>query len=195
MTEEQLVKKAKDGDMEAFEELIRIYEKQIYNVAYRIVGSYDDALDVSQEAMVKIFKNLAYFEEKSKLSTWIYRIVTNTALDFLKKYGKHKVVSIDQKMEGDDNAFDRDFPSTDASPQENMEQKERREAILHALDQLSPEHKAVLVLRDFSGLSYEEIARATLCSEGTVKSRINRARKSLRKILLRNRELFDDYLV
>ena len=79
------IEKAKAGDIRAFEELMEEHQKAIYNVAYRIVGNYDDASDVAQDAMIKIFKNLSYFEERSKFTTWMYRIVTNTALDFLKK--------------------------------------------------------------------------------------------------------------
>ena len=189
------IEKAKAGDIKAFEELMEEHQKAIYNVAYRIVGNYDDASDVAQDAMIKIFKNLCYFEERSKFTTWMYRIVTNTALDFLKKNRRNKVISIDETISGEENDYGKQLASDEATPQELVEQDERKQAVLKALYKLTPEHRAVLVLRDINGLSYDEIANVLMCSEGTVKSRINRARKSLRETLLKEKELFEDYIV
>lgn len=189
------IEKAKAGDIRAFEELMEEHQKAIYNVAYRIVGNYDDASDVAQDAMIKIFKNLSYFEERSKFTTWMYRIVTNTALDFLKKKRRNKVISIDETISGEENDYGKQLASDEVTPQELVEQDERRQAVLKALYKLTPEHRAVLVLRDINGLSYDEIANVLMCSEGTVKSRINRARKSLRETLLKQKELFEDYIV
>lgn len=189
------IEKAKAGDIRAFEELMEEHQKAIYNVAYRIVGNYDDASDVAQDAMIKIFKNLSYFEERSKFTTWMYRIVTNTALDFLKKNRRNKVISIDETISGEENDYGKQLASDEATPQELVEQDERKQAVLKALYKLTPEHRAVLVLRDINGLSYDEIANVLMCSEGTVKSRINRARKSLRETLLKEKELFEDYIV
>ena len=189
------IEKAKAGDIRAFEELMEEHQKAIYNVAYRIVGNYDDASDVAQDAMIKIFKNLSYFEERSKFTTWMYRIVTNTALDFLKKNRRNKVISIDETISGEENDYGKQLASDEVTPQELVEQDERRQAVLKALYKLTPEHRAVLVLRDINGLSYDEIANVLMCSEGPVKSRINRARKSLRETLLKQKELFEDYIV
>lgn len=195
MEEKQLIHNAKNGDVEAFEIIIEKYQQQIFNIAFRMMGNYDDASDSAQNAIIKIFKNLKNFEGKSKLSTWIYRIVTNTCLDELRKKSRQNIISINQSH--DDKNLGKEIQIEDKgnSPQDHVEKNEMQKVILNALEKMSPDHKAVIVLRDIKGLSYEEIARIVECNEGTVKSRINRARKSLKKALEHHRELFEDYIV
>ena len=139
--------------------------------------------------MLKMYKNLQYFEGTSKLSTWIYRIVTNTALDFMRKNRKYMSVSSLDK-EPDDEVASLQIESDQPTPHEVLEKKELMRVIEEALTELSANHRAVIVLRDINGLSYEEIADILLCSEGTVKSRINRARKALQIVLSKKKELF-----
>ena len=187
--DEIMLKKAKNGDPDAFENIIKEHQTMIYNIAYRISGNRDDAFDISQDAMLKMYKNLQYFEGTSKLSTWIYRIVTNTALDFMRKNRRHAVVSsLDEATDSEEAPLQ--VQSDDPTPHEQLERKELMKAVENALSELSENHRAVLVLRDINGLSYEEIADILLCSEGTVKSRINRARKALQIILSKKKELF-----
>lgn len=95
---DNLIKKAQSGDMAAFEKIVIEYQSIIYNTAYKISSNTEDAYDISQESLLKIYKNIKYFEGKSKFSTWVYRIVTNTALDYIKKHRKGNVVSLNAEM-------------------------------------------------------------------------------------------------
>jgi len=185
-----LIEKAKNGDMSAFEQIITANQSIIYNTALKICSDPHDAYDITQETLLKIYKNIQYFEGKSKFSTWIYRIVTNTALDYIKKHRKTNVFSLNEAMDEGGNAYIENIKDTSPSPQEILEAEETKKLLYEALEKLSPNHKAVLVLRDINGLSYEEIAQVLLCSEGTVKSRINRARNALYRIISKNKELY-----
>ena len=187
---DKIIEKAKQGDMTAFEQLILEYQGIIYNTAYKICSNPEDAYDITQETLLKIFKNIKYFEGKSKFSTWIYRIVTNTALDFIKKHRKANVYSLNAEMGEEGDSYIDNIKDDSPTPHELVESEETKRLVHQALDKLSPNHKAVLVLRDINGLSYEEIAQVLLCSEGTVKSRINRARNALYEIISKNKELF-----
>ncbi len=169
MDEKELIALSKEGDHKAFEELIKLYEKQIYNIAYRIAMNSQDALDISQNSLIKIYKNIRYFEERSKFSTWIFRIVTNSAIDFVKKHRKVSFVSIDENTHPDTNVHDL------------FEKNESIRTLYRALERLDVRHRAVIVLKDIYGFSYEEISKILVLNPGTVKSRLNRARKALGK--------------
>jgi len=187
---DSLIEKAKQGDMAAFEQIVIKYQSIIYNTALKISANTEDAYDISQEALLKIYKNIKYFEGKSKFSTWVYRIVTNTALDYIKKHRKGNVVSLNAEMGEDGDSYIDNMKDNALTPQEHLESEETKRLVHQALDKLNPNHRTVLVLRDINGLSYEEIAQVLMCSEGTVKSRINRARNALYEILSKNKELF-----
>lgn len=187
---DNLIKKAQSGDMTAFEKIVIEYQSIIYNTAYKISSNTEDAYDISQESLLKIYKNIKYFEGKSKFSTWVYRIVTNTALDYIKKHRKGNVVSLNAEMGEDGDSYIDNIKDDSPTPQDMLESEETKKLVHQALDKLNPNHKAVLVLRDINGLSYEEIAQVLMCSEGTVKSRINRARNALYEIITKNKELF-----
>ena len=185
-----MIEKAKSGDMAAFEQLVLKYQSIIYNTAYKICSNPEDAYDITQETLLKIYKNIKYFEGKSKFTTWIYRIVTNTALDFIKKHKKANIYSLNAEMGEDGDSYIDKIQDNSPTPQELVESAETQKLVQEAMDKLSPNHKAVLVLRDINGLSYEEIAQVLMCSEGTVKSRLNRARNALYEIISKNKELF-----
>ena len=187
---EDIIKKAQNGDMAAFEQIVIKYQSIIYNTAFKICNNPDDAYDISQESLLKIYKNISYFEGKSKFSTWIYRIVTNTALDYIKKHRKSNVFSLNAEMDEDGDSYIENIRDTSPTPEEALDSEETKKLVHEALNKLSENHRAVLVLRDINGLSYEEIAEVLLCSEGTVKSRINRARNALYEIISKNKELF-----
>jgi RNA polymerase sigma-70 factor (ECF subfamily) len=191
MNENDLVKKAKNGDVEAFERLVEGYQKKVFNIAYRMLGNYDDASELAQEALIKIYKSLKSFKEESQLSTWIYRITTNVCLDELRKRKNKAVVYIDEKIRSEDDEITRQVEDKQPTPEQRAEQNEVKKAINNAIQSLSQDYKIVIILRDIQGLSYDEIAEILKCPTGTVKSRINRARQSLKELLLRKKELFD----
>lgn len=195
MDEQTLVEKAKQGDVEAFETLIAEHQKRIYNIAFKMIGNQEDALDLSQEVLIKIFKNLHKFHGSAKFSTWVYRVATNTCLDEIKKRRKYTTYSIDERIQTEDGDLTADIPDTAPTPEASAVQKDVQKIIQEGIAKLGDEHKKVIILRDLHGFSYEYIAKILKCSEGTVKSRISRARKKLKKILSENMELFEDFIV
>lgn len=185
MDESQLIRNCKDGDMASFEVLVTTYEKTVFNIAYRMVQNEEDALDLSQEVFIKVYKAIHKFDEKSKFSTWIYRVTTNACLDFLRKNKKQQnVVSFDAKVSSDDSDdMFMQIEDKDADTHEIVEKKLKNKLLMEALSKLSPEHRVVIVLKDIQGYSHDEIARALRLNIGTVKSRISRAREQLKKIM------------
>lgn len=165
-----------------FETLFDEYGDKVYGLAYRLMGNRDDAMDVSQEVFIKIFRNLKAFKGQSTLATWVYRITYNTCMDELRKR-KIKQVSIADKP---------DLTDDNTSVEEIYEADERKEAVHNALYKLDDDQRAIIVMRDIQGLSYEEIAEVLQCPLGTVKSRLSRARLNLKEILKDYMELFNE---
>lgn len=190
--EKALIEKSKNGDSQAFEELISSYQKKVLNLAYRMLGSVSDAEDAAQEIFIKVFRSLYSFNEQSAFSTWIYKVATNVCLDILRKRKRQNggaMISINRYNSQDDE-YELPIEDTAPSPYEEAQKKEAMRALGSALDLLSEEQRAVIVMRDINGLSYEEIADVMECSLGTIKSRINRSRLALRKLLEKDKELF-----
>ena len=183
-----LVKLSKNGDMEAFESLVRENETKIYNICLRMLGNEEDALDASQETFIKAYNNIFKFDERSKFSTWLYRIGVNTCLDMLRKQKSKKTVSIYENEEDNFSKLER-MPSSEGNPESLAVTKEERGAVLKALHNLSEEYKTVIILRDLQGFSYGEIAEMTNSALGTVKSRLARGRKVLRDMLVAGGEI------
>lgn len=183
MDENKLVNKAVKGDNSAFEALMEKHMGIIYNIALRMTANQDDAEDMTQEIMIKIFRSLGSFKGNSKFSTWIYRVAVNTCLDELKKKKNKKHLSLDAEISGDDGENQIEIKDDSPSPEKLAEQNELRDMVAAAVKLLSDEHRAVIVLRDIRGMSYSEIAGILGCSDGTVKSRISRARAQLKMIL------------
>lgn len=181
--ENKLVNKAVKGDNLAFEALMEKHMGIIYNIALRMTANQDDAEDMTQEIMIKIFRSLGSFKGNSKFSTWIYRVAVNTCLDELKKKKNKKHLSLDAEISGDDGENQIEIKDDSPSPEKLAEQNELRDMVAAAVKLLSDEHRAVIVLRDIRGMSYSEIAEILGCSDGTVKSRISRARAQLKMIL------------
>jgi RNA polymerase sigma-70 factor, ECF subfamily len=193
--EQILLEKSKAGDVAAFEMLIEAYQKKIFNLAFRMIGNYEDAGDLAQEALIRIFKSISNFKEQSSLSTWIYRITTNVCLDEIRKKKNRKVLSLDEEIHIEDGDMQRQIMSDDPLPDELMEKKELRQIINSAIDSLPEDQRLVITLRDIQGLSYDEIGRVLECPAGTVKSRINRARFALKNVLISKRELLNEEYV
>jgi RNA polymerase sigma-70 factor (ECF subfamily) len=187
--EKLLIKKSQSGDVESFELLISSYDKRAYNIAYRVMGNEEDAKDMAQEAMLRVFRSLKDFKGQSSFSTWLYRIVTNVCLDELRRRKNDKYVSLDSTIQTDSGEMHMELCSDRETPESVYEQVEQREVIKNAIRELNEEYRSVIVLRDIQGFSYEEISNILDCSLGTVKSRINRARTMLRDKLKSSMEL------
>ena len=179
--EQRWIAAAKDGDESAFEALVRLYEKRVFALALRMCGSREDAAEAAQETFLAAWQGLPFFRGESSLSTWLYRLTNNACVDLLRREGRHRSAAGPSL---DDEEVNLEVPDQTLSPQDEAERRELREAIGRSLEALSPEHRQVLVLREMQQLRYDEIADILDLDVGTVKSRINRARKQLRKILL-----------
>ena len=187
--DENIFKRAAAGDVAAFEVLILAHEKFIYNIALRIMGNSEDAKDISQEAIIKIYRHLKTCNSAENLRAWMARIVHNAGMDELRRRkGKH-TVSYDGMLDTEDNAMEMQIEDdAKTRPEAVLLQKELGGQIEQALMSLSAEHRALIVLRDIQGMSYEDIAEITKTPLGTVKSRINRGRNNLKRILIEKLE-------
>ena len=184
MTPDELARAAAKGDIDAFETLLGLYQNKVYGLALRMCGSEEDAWDVAQEAFLAAWRALPGFRGESGFSTWLYRLTANAAIDCLRREKKRRG---ELSIEGGELPLS--LPDADPSPQEAAEGGELRAAVNAALARLTDQHRTVLILRELQELSYEEIAGALGLDLGTVKSRISRARKALRKILLEDGNL------
>lgn len=184
MTVDELARAAAGGDENAFEALVGLHEKKVYNLALRMCGSAEDARDVAQEAFLSAWRGLPRFRGEAGFSTWLYRLTQNAAIDHLRRTRRQQG---ERSLEEETLGLDAADPAP--SPQERAEGAELRRAVLEALGLLSEEHRQVLVLREVREMSYEEIAGELDLDLGTVKSRISRARSALRKILLKGGNL------
>lgn len=188
MDEKELVNRCLRGDQRAFEELVLKYQNKIYTLCYRYMGNEEDAYDMAQEAFVKAYRSLHNFKGESSFGTWIYRITTNVCLDEMRRRKRRVIAtSLDEPLDTGEGEVGKEVMDTAPPLDEIYERKEFSEYIQSLLNQMKPEHKAVVILRDMLDLSYEEIAGILNCSLGTVKSRLSRSRNLLRKMLL-NRE-------
>lgn len=182
--DKDLIRRAKKGDVPAFEELISGYEKKVYNIVYRFFANPEDARDITQEIFLKIFTSLKGFNERAAFSTWLYRIVVNTCIDFYRRREGETLPLLEEMANNEVKLNGR----TD-TPESVVEKKELIEALKKAIKELPGDQKACVILRDIEGFSYMEISEILKCSVGTVKSRISRGRRALKQIL-EERELF-----
>jgi len=176
MEEKTLVEQARQGSHEAFEAIVKRYEKKVFHLAYSFVRSRASADDLAQEVFVKAYFALPKFHFKSEFGTWLYRIAVNHIKDYLRKVSRRKEVSLEE------------FEEVPFAADDQVKEKERRQAeeqkkkiVFQVLETLPPKYRMVLTLRDVRGYSYEEITRVLKVSPGTVDSRLHRARKLLRE--------------
>jgi RNA polymerase sigma-70 factor (ECF subfamily) len=174
----ELLRKASDGDLDAFGEIYKAASGFVFNVALRVTGNHEDALESTQETFIKIFKHLRKFKFESSFKTWIYRITVNTALDIRKKTGMeaNRRVQLDDEFDLEKVDFGK---SNDNSAELNIEDLTNKETVERMLRKLNPDQRAVIVLRDMEGMSYEDIARTLQINKNTVRSRLKRARETL----------------
>ncbi|MGC8743364.1 MAG: sigma-70 family RNA polymerase sigma factor [Verrucomicrobiia bacterium] len=182
LSDEVLVKAAKKGDTAAFEELVSRHRDKIYARLLTIVKNEDIAIDLSQDAWIKIWRRLKQFHGDSTFATWVTRIAINIGLDHLRKQKRRKIESIEEQIE-ESGGIERQMPIETVNPTQGLEREELRARINDAMNELSDEHKTVLVLHEFEGLEYKEIAKLMKCSVGTVMSRLFYARKRLARLL------------
>lgn len=183
-----LLRRARDGDDDAFGEIVSLYERFVFNTACRILssgtGSVSDAEDVAQAAFIKAWRSLSSFRGDCSFSTWIFRITVNCAKDAQRTANRHRTVSLTQPDEdGDEAEWDLPETSPELLPEENLERREKAEGIRRAIAELPEEQRQVLVLRDLHELPYSQISELLSLELGTVKSRLNRARQNLKNIL------------
>ncbi|MDP3025740.1 MAG: sigma-70 family RNA polymerase sigma factor [candidate division Zixibacteria bacterium] len=174
----EIIKKAQGGDQEAFQEIVQRYKVQVAGIAYRMVGDYEDAKDISQMVFVKIYQNLHRFDTTKKLSTWLYRITINASIDFIRKFRKHKLEVLDniigelkEKKNDVEGVYQRGLI---------------RLAVDEALESLNPKQRSVFVLRDLEGLDIKEVSQVTGMPQATVRWYLHRARAKLRDELVKH---------
>ena len=180
--ENEIISGVLKGNVNDFEKLVTAYEKNVYNIALRMVGDPEDAADMTQETFIKAYRALSGFRGDSKFSSWLYRIASNVCLDFLRSRSRHPQVSLSTVDEDDRATFE--LPDMRQNPEEQLMKKLGMEAVRRGLEQLPEQQRQILVLRELGGLSYAELAQTLGLEEGTVKSRIFRARKRLCALLL-----------
>lgn len=190
MSDKELAEKAKAGDQSAFEQLVIENQNKVYSLALRLVNDREEAADLAQEAFVKAWQGLSSFQGESSFATWVYRLTTNVCIDHLRKKKRRKGVEPSVSLNDEESGW-AEPADRESDPQLLLERSERGKALARALARLPDWQRRTLVLRELSGLSYQEIGDALDIDLGTVKSRIARARLSLRKILLEDGNFFD----
>lgn len=178
-SDEQVIQECLDGNTAAFGELVRKYQERLYHAVVRVIGNRTDATDVTQEAFVQAYEKLSSFRGESAFYSWLFRIAWNNAVTWRRKRRPNQSLESMRESTGVE-PTDRNPQSAPAHP---LEVTERQRLVRQALDSLSEEYRAVLVLKEIEDLSYEEIARIVNCPVGTVRSRIHRGREELRRRL------------
>jgi RNA polymerase sigma-70 factor (ECF subfamily) len=180
-----LVQSAKNGDVQAFEELVRRYDRNVFRIAQHITHNREDAEDVVQDAFLKAYQNLHQFQGQSKFYTWLVRIAVNEALMKLRRIKPGRVVSLDEDVKTEEDSLPREVADWSPNPEQQYNQAELREILTRTIQGLPTSFRTVFVLRDVEGLSTEETAEALDLSIPAVKSRLLRARLQLRERLNR----------
>ncbi|MBV9573427.1 MAG: sigma-70 family RNA polymerase sigma factor [Acidobacteriales bacterium] len=180
-----LVQAAKEGDVEAFEQLVKRYDRNVFRIAQHITQNREDAEDVVQDAFLKAYGNLKQFQGQSKFYTWLVRIAVNEALMKLRRRRPERTVSLDEEVKTEDDSVPREVADWSPNPEQQYSQAELRDILSRTIQGLPPSFRTVFVLRDVEGLSTEETADALELSVPAVKSRLLRARLQLRERLNR----------
>lgn len=186
--EQVLIRRCQRGDLEAMELLIVRYQDRLYNTILKICSNPEDASELTQETFVKVIEKIATFKGKSSFYTWLFRIGVNLTLTFCKRRGRLTMQSIDAQLNTETDATGNRLAAyltckEKADPAVLAQDREIRDILMRMLERLDDDHRAVLVLRDIEGMNYQEIAQILEIELGTVKSRISRARTSLKELL------------
>ena len=189
-TEKDLIRRVKNGDQDAFGQLVLTHQNKVYTLCVHMVTNREEAEDLAQEAFLKAWRNLDSFQEESSFATWMHRLTTNVCLDHLRKQARRQNISTAVSLDDEESGWTEPVDHTQ-DPQRRLEQREQRELLAKALNELPEHYRRLIIMREVSGLSYQEIADALDADLGTVKSGISRARERLRKILLRDGNFFN----
>lgn len=184
--EGKLIQACKNGEIEAFEALVDAYQSKVYSIAFHMLGHEQDAQDAAQEAFLKAYRYIGDFKQTSGFYTWIYRITYNVCLDMIRKRGKAQTTSIDKNYvdaSGDEMVFQVEDPAQ--GPEEKAVRAETAVLMREAIGKLKESYRVIVIMRDIQDMTYDQIAEALEISVGTVKSRLSRARESLKKIIIR----------
>lgn len=176
------------GNADAFEVLVERHQKKMLNIAFRMMGNYDEACDVTQEAFIAAFKSIKKFKAEAKFSTWLYRIVVNYSKNRLKQLRgltQREGVFLDDSEEMKTEGMSHQQLISDANPGAQMERREREAQVQKCITSLDDDYREVLVLRDIQGFSYEEMRDILKIPDGTLKSRLSRARSALKDCLIK----------
>lgn len=179
----KFVSLCKKGDVDAFEVLVKKHQKKMLNIAYRMIGSYEEACEIVQDSFVSAYKAIKDFEGRAKFSTWLYTIVMNLSRNRLKQLKTqiyHEQFSIDDPVLTDNGNIKAESVSNEPSILEQLEKKEFQQKVQGCINSLDDEFKEVLILRDIQGFSYDEISKMLKIADGTVKSRLFRSREALK---------------
>jgi RNA polymerase sigma-70 factor (ECF subfamily) len=185
--EAALIERIRRGDRQAFRVLVDRYQRRVYTLALGFVRDPDEARDVSQEAFLKVYRHLDTFHGQSNFYTWLYRITVNLCIDLRRKAGRGNQSEFDERIAHEEAGSPADQISPGRlrfDPAKALHNRELRERLNTALEQLSETHRSVLLLREVEGLSYKEIAEVLECPEGTVMSRLFHARRQMQQLLL-----------
>ena len=185
MDEKKIIEQVLAGDNNAFGVLVETYQDRVYNLALRMCGNADDAFDLSQEAFVRAWRGLAGFQQEAAFSTWLFRLTANVCLDWLRAKKRRPTVSL-TTADDDGEEVQMELADPGKSPEEILEAAEDRAALAKAMNELPVEYRQILTMRAINDMSYTEIAETLQIREGTVKSRLSRARLALRNILVKN---------
>lgn len=179
----EILKQAQKGEQRAFSQLIELYYEKVYALALGMLRRHEQAQDVAQEVFIKVFKEIQNFRGDAKFSTWLYRVTSNAVIDYIRR--KKPVQSLDAPLDPDSD--DKPLHLEPAAPglgaRELVAQEELKDNMRKALEELSPDHRMVLVLREWHEMSYEEIAESLQIDKGTVMSRLHYARKYLGAVI------------
>ena len=180
--DDELVRRARAGKTEAFEELVRRHERKVYNIAYRMLGNPEDASEALQDTFLRAYRFLDRFQFKAQFYTWLYRIATNVSLTKLRRRKSPVVMSLDQPV-GDSGDMVFEIPDDQFSPDLLFKRRELQRKLQQAVDELPEDYRTVVVLRDLEGLSNEEVSKVLNLTVAAVKSRLHRGRLALRSKL------------
>lgn len=184
MEDREIIEQVLAGDTDAFGLLVERYQNKVYSLALRMVGNEDDACDMAQEAFLRAWRSLKAFHFDSSFSTWLFRLTHNVCIDQLRSRQRKPTVSLTVSEDGGEEASQLDLPDPDPDPEQLLLLAEDRALLARAMDALAPDYREILTLRAIDDLSYGQIASILHLQEGTVKSRLSRARAQLRDKLL-----------
>jgi RNA polymerase sigma-70 factor (ECF subfamily) len=185
--EQALIRSAQRGDLEAFNGLVLRYQQQVYNVGYRIMGDEAAAADVTQEAFISAYRHIGSFHQGS-FKNWLLRIVRNACYDELRRRKRRPMVSLDEAVITAEGVIEFDLPASADGPEQIVQRRELADLLQRGINTLPIDQRLTLVLSDVQGLRYDEIAEITHSKRGTVKSRLSRARATLREYVQIHRE-------